>query len=94
VARDVHQLRSHTDEFNEKSRCAYCRRNPKKDLQRIEAINDVVKKRTASFKRTRWLQTGLTFVSDRVIVMTLLFFDDVIDSLNSLQILFFGLRRQ
>jgi phage shock protein A len=62
LARDVHQLRSQQTTLNKKLDALIADANEKKNLQRIEAINDVVKN-DRSFKTIAIVTTGLTFVA-------------------------------
>lgn len=72
LARDVHQLRSQQTSLTKKLDALIAEENEKKNLQRIEAINDVVKN-DRSFKIIAIVTTGLTFVAIVFAVLLALF---------------------
>ena len=72
LARDVQQLRSQQTETAKKLDALVVQANEKKELQRIEAINDVVKN-DKSFKIIAIVTSGLTFVAIVFAVLLALF---------------------
>lgn len=72
LARDVHQLRSQQANLTKKLDALIADAKEKKELQRIEAINDVVKN-DRSFKVIAIVTTALTFVAIVFAVLLALF---------------------